>query len=100
MSVHFAPARGQASTPLARVLGQGRTYPAANDEPQATASQINATTQAALRLFAKHGLGAAAEARKTAELALQSGDEAEYSNWMQICRVLDMQEANRAAVTS
>lgn len=44
---------------------------------------------AALRHFARHGLGAAREARREAERAFFAGDRERYDWWLGICRTLD-----------
>lgn len=42
-----------------------------------------------LRHFARHGLAAAAQARRLAEQARQAGNEEAYAHWSEICRALD-----------
>ncbi|HWU02323.1 MAG TPA: hypothetical protein VN222_06245 [Novosphingobium sp.] len=53
--------------------------------------------QAALRHFARHGLGAADLAREYAEKAFFSGDGDSYRHWLSICRQLDRRMAEAIA---
>ena len=48
---------------------------------------------AALRHFARHGLGAAEMARAKAEDAFFAGDRDRYRHWLDICRLLDRRMA-------
>ncbi|MBA4164172.1 MAG: hypothetical protein C0510_06015 [Erythrobacter sp.] len=50
---------------------------------------------AALRHFARHGIGAARAARAQAETAFFAGDRAGYDWWLAICRTLDRRLAAR-----
>ena len=95
MPVHYAAARSRASSPLARIIGNGRVRIAANDEPSLSFAPIDELTEATLRHFAEHGLGAARAAREQAEEARRAGVKAESEYWLQICRNLDRQEAIR-----
>jgi hypothetical protein len=49
----------------------------------------DAMLHAALRQFAKHGIGAAEHARVQAERAFFKGDRETYQWWLGICRTLD-----------
>jgi len=49
----------------------------------------DAMLHAALRQFAKHGIGAAEHARQQAERAFFKGDRETYQWWLGICRALD-----------
>jgi nicotinic acid phosphoribosyltransferase len=49
----------------------------------------DAMLHAALRQFAKHGIGAAEHARVQAERAFFKGDRETYQWWLEICRTLD-----------
>ena len=95
MTVHFAAARSRATSPLARVIGNLRTPPPANDEPVERKALIDGATEAALRHFAEHGLGAAGAAIARAEAARCAGDEPGCAYWVDICRRLDSQAAIR-----
>jgi protein-tyrosine-phosphatase len=94
MTVHFAPARSIARSPLARAFARRTIARAANDNPdQAQARTHDQMLHAALRHFAEHGLGAAREARKQAENAFFTGDRESYDWWLGICRTLDRRMA-------
>lgn len=60
-----------------------------NPPPQQDGAASQQALHAALRLFAEHGLGAAAEACRRAEQARAGNDDAEFARWYTICRVLD-----------
>ncbi len=49
--------------------------------------------RAALRHFAAHGLGAAADARNRALAAARAGDHAAYCWWLGLCAKLDRRMA-------
>lgn len=55
-----------------------------------------AMLEAALRHFARHGLGAARAARHEAQQAFFAGDTATYRHWLGICRLLDRRMAKLA----
>ena len=95
MTVHFAAARSRASSPLARIMGNARRGLPANDEPAAQTAIIDGLTEATLRHFAEHGLGAARAALDFAEQAREAGDIAESEYWVDMCRRLDTQAAVR-----
>ena len=96
MTIRFASTRDVASSPFGRVLIQGRPLEAANDNRGG--ERQGRMLAAALRHFAKHGLGAAQEARQLAEDAWLAGDRPEYEHWLEICRVLDRRMAMRASL--
>lgn len=87
MTVHFAPSRSAARSPLARILQ--RQTPAGADNDNCIARQDDRMLHEALRHFARHGLGAAREARRHAERAFFAGDRESYDWWLGICRTLD-----------
>ncbi len=60
---------------------------AANDNASAVLDRSE--VRDALRHFAEHGLGAAENARQTAERAYFAGDHDGYRHWLAICRTLD-----------
>ncbi len=86
MTLHFAAARSAARSPIARAL-QRRPVPAADNDNCRDAD--DRLLHAALRHFAAHGLHAAREARKQAELAFFAGDRPGYDWWLGVCRTLD-----------
>lgn len=91
MSIRFAappsPGRNPACSPIARAMVSRAMERAANDncEPQAHDQML----RAALRHFAKHGLGAARAARAQAEDAFFAGDRQSYDWWLGVTRTLD-----------
>ncbi len=87
MTFHFAASRSAANSPLARILQRRRAAPAANDN--STSDGNDHMLHAALRHFARHGLGAAREARSQAERAFFAGDRESYDWWLGVCRALD-----------
>lgn len=99
MTVHFAAAQSPARSPIARILARPYARHAANDNPRTSphigANSVfeNQTVRAALQLFARHGLGAARQARTNAEDAFFAGDRAGYDWWLGICRALDTRVA-------
>ena len=88
MTIHFAaaihnPVTRRFARPHARVvLGLP-----ANDNH--SMPEIDKLLHAALRQFARHGIGAAAHARGQAERAFFAGDRETYQWWLGICRTLD-----------
>lgn len=92
MTLHTAFQRTALYTPIAKVLGRRAHGIAANDNKMpGTFSDLEnpQLLSAAVRFFAKHGLGAACEARKLAEAAFFANDRAGYDYWLGICRTLD-----------
>ncbi|WP_191984690.1 heme oxygenase-like domain-containing protein [Pelagerythrobacter rhizovicinus] len=87
MTFHFAASRSAANAPLARILQRRRAASAANDNCAAHGG--DRMLHAALRHFARHGLGAAREARRQAERAFFAGDRESYDWWLGVCRALD-----------
>ncbi|WP_209347951.1 hypothetical protein [Pontixanthobacter sp. CEM42] len=98
MTVHFAAARDAVNSPVARVLSRRALPQAANDS--GAENDNNHLLHAALRHFAKYGLGAASEARKQAEEAFFAGDRESYDWWLSVCRTLDRRMAEEVARTS
>ncbi len=99
MSIHFAFARKNSTSPIARALVRGPLRQPANDNPATALASAEQTIalKAALRHFARYGLGAAAEARKQAEAAFFAGDREGYARWLGICRTLDRRIAGHLA---
>lgn len=94
MTVHFAAARTPSRSPLARALvRRPLTAPANDNRDAAVQAAEDKLIHAALRHFATHGLGAAAEARRQAEAAFFAGDRTCYDHWLGICRTLDRRMA-------
>lgn len=79
------------------LLGKTRlrmaTVRAANDN--GVAGSTDRMLHAALRQFARHGVGAAEHARRQAERAFFKGDSETYRWWLGICRTLDRRMAAR-----
>jgi hypothetical protein len=119
MTIRFAAAIGTAHAPVCRPIARGLVQRAreraANDNPGGIASgrgsplrrairpPSEAVMRAALRHFAKHGLGAARAARAQAEAALLEGDKQAFDWWLEITRTLDRRlaaEAERLAAPS
>lgn len=79
-----------------RSAADGTTVPrAANDNHHGFTNDV--LLRAALRHFAEHGLGAAEQARQSAERAFFAGDRADYDWWLAICRTLDRRMAAAVA---
>lgn len=99
MSIRFAaphsPGQLPAPSPIARALARRSIERAANDN----GDQIghDAKLRDALRMFAKHGLGAARAARGEAEKAFFNGDRQSYDWWLGVTRTLDRRLAQEAA---
>ena len=82
---------------LSRLIVPAQAKTADNDNNVEAAS--DAMTEAALRFFGEHGLGAARAARHRAEQAFFAEDQVAYRHWLGICRVLDRRMARLAART-
>jgi hypothetical protein len=97
--LRFAPRYGIVSPALVRPSRSGRRF-AVNDNARSvdgapSSTPITASTalsdarvQAALRLFAAHGLSAAERARRAAANANARGDESDAEWWNEISRML------------
>ncbi len=95
--LHFAPRHGIISPCLTRAHAQRLPRPA-NDNGSALPGQRSganddigedALLEAALRMFAAHGLSAALRAGEAAEIAAASGDTASADWWLAVCATLD-----------
>ena len=95
MPVHFAAACSNQFSPLNRLRPVRMPLNAANDNGGGIGGER--LLKAALRHFAKHGLGAAERARENAEAAFFAGNREDYRWWMSICTALDRRMS--AAVT-
>jgi len=98
MTIRFAAARRSDSPVLARMLCASVPLRAANDNAWNLAG--DAVVQAALRHFARHGLGAAELASENASRAFFADDREAYRWWLAICRVLDRRMADAIAAHS
>lgn len=104
--LRFAPRYGRISPCLVQpwqVRAARRKRRAANDNPARPAlhrpwDANDATVEAALRLFAQAGLGAARRAATEAEAARAAGDIEKARWWMGVCRTLDKGMARRVKV--
>jgi hypothetical protein len=93
MSIRFAAAGSGECMVVARVLSSPCPRPAANDVEAAIChDQLLVST---LRHFARHGLGAAREARRLAQEAHRQQDQDRYRHWLAVYRHLDHGAAGR-----
>ena len=95
MTIRFASAHNSASSPIVRVLTSCTLQQPANDNCDAHGNDI--LVYQALRHFSAHGLGAAREAHRQAEIAFFEGDRESYNWWLEICRTLDKRTARELA---
>lgn len=91
MTIHFAPAVPAANPHFARWLRRPMVLPADNDN--AGEAGDDTVLRDALEHFARHGLGAAEQARASAEQAILAEDLNTYRHWLGICRALDRRMA-------
>ena len=96
--LRFAPRYGIASPCLVRpsrsLLPTGPTRPANDNAPDpANGFDTEALLDAALRMFAAHGLSAAERACEAAEIARRCGDADSVAWWLEVCRTLDRRKA-------
>lgn len=102
MTIPFAPAASGprarqsalACRPIARALAARALERVANEDaspadPTTSGGAGEQVLHAALRHFARHGLGAARAARAQAEAAHLAGDRQGYEWWLGITRTLD-----------
>lgn len=114
MTIRFAAARGGITPVIIRALCPSAPLSAANDNggllfparSKAARGRAARTAYAAidnellaetLRHFARHGLAAAAQARKEAEKAAAAGNRKARDRWIAICRQLDRRMAEACA---
>lgn len=97
MIIPFANAIPPVSPILARYLEPVGGKAAANDNEAEALNDV--LLRAALKHFARYGLGAAEQAHAEAERAFFSGDSEGYRWWIAICRTLDRRLADRTATT-
>jgi len=97
--LHFAPRYGIISPCLTRARAQRLPRPA-NDNGSSMPGQRSganddigagedALLEAALRMFAAHGLSAALRAGEAAEIAAAAGDNPGADWWLAVCATLD-----------
>lgn len=91
MSVHFAPARTAARSPVARALARRPLAAACND--LAGADGLEDQVGEALRHFARHGMAAPAVAAEAAAQAEASGDEEGRQRWLGVLGAFDRRRA-------
>jgi len=94
LTIRFSAAKGGRRS-LDRFFGTQISSFAANDG--AATAESDALLRAALKHFARHGLGAADAAREKAEDAFFRGDRETYDHWLGICRLLDARMAGAVA---
>jgi len=105
--LHFAPRHGIISPCLTRAQGRRLSRPA-NDNRAAVpgkqaganddiAAREEALLEAALRMFAAHGLSAALRACEAAEIAAAGGDHEGAAWWLEVCAAFDSALARTAA---
>lgn len=95
MTIRYSAAlpsvRNYAPAGVANGRGRLPVVRAANDNPRDVRN--DPVLRAALRHFAAHGLGAAADARNRALAAARVGDHAAYCWWLGLCAKLDRRMA-------
>lgn len=96
MTIHFAAATSRTGSRLHPAEARSLRRHAANDNGEEAGQE--AILHAALRQFARHGIGAAAHARQQAEHAFFAGDRETYRWWLGVCRTLDKRMAANLAV--
>jgi hypothetical protein len=102
MTIRFAAARSGDSSVIVRTLTLASRRAAANDNEGRAAVPgggfpRDPILRAALKHFARHGLGAAEQAHRNAERAFFAGKREEYRHWLAICRALDRRMADAVA---
>ena len=95
MTIRFAAAASRHQRIIGRVFRARLRLAAANDNG-GTAVHDRILVDA-LRLFARHGLHAAAHARDEAASAHEAGDAERRERWLAVCRTLDRRMAARLA---
>ena len=92
MTIRYSAALPSVRNATPRGFGRVPVCHAANDNPRDVRN--DPILRAALRHFADHGLGAAADARDRALTAHRAGDFAGYRRWLAICTKLDRRLAS------
>lgn len=98
MTTSFAAVLPPVSPFLSRYLDPVEGKAAANDNEAEALNDV--LLRAALKHFARYGIGAAEQAHAEAERAFFQGDSEGYRWWIAICRTLDRRVASRAAALS
>ena len=88
------PANDNASHRAYHRTGNGATCAGANDD---ITSHGHAMLEAALRMFAAHGLSAGLRACEAAEIAADVGDQEGVAWWLEVCATFDGALARTAA---
>jgi hypothetical protein len=91
MTIRYSAALPSVRNCAPKGVGRLPIVHAANDNPRDVRN--DPVLRAALRHFAGHGLGAAADARNRALSAARAGDQREYSWWLAVCAKLDRRMA-------
>ena len=92
MTMHFAATERPEHSAFAFAFAPPSPAEAANDNQL---ESLNETLlRAALKHFARYGLGAAEQARAEAEKAFFADDREGYRWWLGICRALDRRMAS------
>lgn len=95
MTIRFAAAHPEYNPVIARMMGVPARLRACNDNVLGLCT--DRVLKAALRHFAKYGLGAAEQAKIFAEHAFFAGHSEDYRWWLSICRTLDKRMAEATA---
>lgn len=91
MTIRYSAALPSVRNYAPKGVGRLPVVRAANDNPRDVRN--DPVLRAALRHFAGHGLGAAADARHRALTAARNGDQDGYSWWLGVCAKLDRRMA-------
>lgn len=89
--LHFSPRHGPYA--LHGVRRRPLRLVAANDNPAGQGLR-DLPLATALKMFASHGLSAAAQAGQQARDASRIGDETGFHHWLAVCRALDRRLAS------
>lgn len=87
MAIRFSASEHAVTYSPSRRIMRVVYRPYCNDNDSAEFSDV--ILQASLRLFAEHGISAAAYAREKLEEAFFSGKEKSFRWWSSVCRTLD-----------
>ena len=98
MTIRYSAARPSVHNHVPAGAGRVPVPLAANDNPRDVRN--DPVLRAALRHFAAHGLGAAADARKRALAAQRANDVENYRWWYGVCAKLDRRMASTMQTAS
>ena len=95
MALTFAASRTGNDAILARIFARRAVSRGANDNGRAIGDLMSdpQVLRDTLLHFARHGMGAAAVARREAAEAFDAGNETSGRQWLAICRQLDRRMA-------